>query len=237
MTTELYYLLFTAILTGSSASRRHRQGNGSRALKPKDYQVASTSPLPAWVDRANRAHMNALENFAPFAAVVLIAHAAGVSNSTTAISAAVYFYARAAHAVVTLPGLVCFGLAPFCLRLPGSRSWCLRSTCCGIRCEGFAIARVGCDRRRLFSENLCDTAPLSPPLVIAPDFLSLADLVHPCTSPQGARGLSGAFVDVPIRARHSWTVKLLASIVHDDIAGAAKNHSLILHVESRRDGF
>src|SRR5438477_7760439 len=101
MTTELYYLLFTAILTGFLwlpvvVGKVMARG----PLKPSDYKVASTSPLPAWVNRANRAHMNALENFAPFAAVVLIAHAAGVSNSTTAISAAVYFYARAAHAVV-----------------------------------------------------------------------------------------------------------------------------------------
>jgi len=51
--------------------------------------------------------MNAVENFATFATVVLIAHAVGVSTSVTEISAAVYFYARAAHAAIHISG---FGL-------------------------------------------------------------------------------------------------------------------------------
>jgi uncharacterized MAPEG superfamily protein len=105
MTTELFYLLFAAILTGvlwipvviGKASAR-----GS--LKPSDYKVEPTAPLPAWVNRANRAHMNAIENLAPFAAVVLIAHAVGVSTPITAISAAIYFYARVAHAVIHISG-------------------------------------------------------------------------------------------------------------------------------------
>ena len=39
-----------------------------------------------------------------FAPVVLIAHAAGVSTPVTVAAAAVYFYARAAHAVVHITG-------------------------------------------------------------------------------------------------------------------------------------
>lgn len=109
MTTELFYLLLTAILTwalwipvviGYASSRG--------PLKPSDYKVAPTTPLPDWVNRANRAHLNAIENFAPFAAVVLIAHAVGVSTFLTGISAAVYFYARAAHAVVHISGFSLF---------------------------------------------------------------------------------------------------------------------------------
>ena len=38
--------------------------------------------------------MNAVENIASFAAVVLIAKAVGVSTSITALSATVFFYAR-----------------------------------------------------------------------------------------------------------------------------------------------
>jgi uncharacterized MAPEG superfamily protein len=77
-------------------------------LQPSDYKVERTSPLPDWVNRANRAQLNAVENLAPFAAVVLIAHAAGVSNSVTGICALVYFYARAAHAVVHITGFSLF---------------------------------------------------------------------------------------------------------------------------------
>ncbi len=57
------------------------------------------------MSRANRAHQNAVENFAPFAAVVLIAQAAGISTSVTVACAAVYFYARLAHAVVHISGI------------------------------------------------------------------------------------------------------------------------------------
>ncbi len=105
MTTELYYLLFTAILTGVlwiPVVIGYVLARGP--LKPADYKVAPTSPLPDWVNRANRAHMNAVENFATFAAVVLIAHIAGVSTAVTVTAAAVYFYARLAHAVVHISG-------------------------------------------------------------------------------------------------------------------------------------
>lgn len=105
MTTELFYLLFTAILTGVlwiPVVIGYVLSRGP--LKPSDYKVAPTSPLPDWVNRANRAHVNAVENFTTFAAVVLIAHAAGVSTSITENSAAVYFYARAAHAVIHISG-------------------------------------------------------------------------------------------------------------------------------------
>jgi uncharacterized MAPEG superfamily protein len=105
MTTELFYLLFTAILTGALWIPLVAGYVLSRGpLKPSDYKVAPTSPLPPWVNRANRAQTNAVENFATFAPVVLIAHSVGVSTSITAISAAVYFYARAAHAVIHISG-------------------------------------------------------------------------------------------------------------------------------------
>jgi len=105
MTTELLYLLLTAILTGVlwiPVVIGYVMTRGP--LKPSDYKVAPASPLPAWVNRANRAHVNAVENLAAFAPVVLIAHAAGVSTSLTVASAAVYFYARAAHALVHVTG-------------------------------------------------------------------------------------------------------------------------------------
>ncbi len=109
MTTELFYLLLTAILTGVlwiPVVIGYVLSRGP--LKPSDYKVAPTSPLPDWVNRANRAHVNAVENFATFAAVVLIAHAVGMSTPVTQISAAVYFYARAAHAVIHIGGFSLF---------------------------------------------------------------------------------------------------------------------------------
>jgi uncharacterized MAPEG superfamily protein len=109
MTTELYYLLFAALLTGVlwiPVVIGYVLSRGP--LKPADYKVAPTSTLPDWVNRANRAHGNAVENFATFATVVLIAHAVGVSTSITAISAAVFFYARLAHALIHISGFSLF---------------------------------------------------------------------------------------------------------------------------------
>jgi uncharacterized MAPEG superfamily protein len=109
MTTELFYLLLAALLTGVLWIPVVIGYVSSRGLlRPADYKVAPTSPLPDWVNRANRAHMNAVENIASFATVVLIADSVGVSTSVTEISAAVFFYARAAHAVIHIGGFSLF---------------------------------------------------------------------------------------------------------------------------------
>ena len=105
MKTELFYLLLTSILTGALWIPVVIGYVSSRGLPtPADYRTAPTSGLPDWVNRANRAHLNAVESFAPFAAVVLIANATGVSNAMTESCAAVYFYARVAHAVIHISG-------------------------------------------------------------------------------------------------------------------------------------
>jgi uncharacterized MAPEG superfamily protein len=61
--------------------------------------------LPAWAQRATRVHLNMVENLAPFAALVLVAQAAGVANEMTAIGAQLFFWARVAHAVVFTAGI------------------------------------------------------------------------------------------------------------------------------------
>ena len=105
MKTELVYLLLTAVLTGLLWVPVVIGYVSSRGpLTPEGYRVAPTSALPPWVERANRAHLNAVENFAPFAAVVLVAQLVGVSSPTTVACAAVYFFARLAHAAVHVSG-------------------------------------------------------------------------------------------------------------------------------------
>jgi uncharacterized MAPEG superfamily protein len=105
MTTELTYLLLVALLTGSlwiPVVIGYVRTRGP--LTPETYRVAPTDPLPDWVNRANRAHHNAVESFAPFAAVVLTAHVLGVHTALTVACAAVFFWARLAHAVVHVSG-------------------------------------------------------------------------------------------------------------------------------------
>ncbi len=105
MKTELLYLVLTAVLTGMLWIPVVVGYVVSRGpLTPSGYKAAPTTPLPDWVNRANRAHLNAVENMLPFAAVVLVAQATGVSTAVTANCAAIYFYARAAHAVIHISG-------------------------------------------------------------------------------------------------------------------------------------
>ena len=105
MKNELFYLLLTATFTGLlwiPVVIGYVSARGP--LTPATYKVAPTAPLPDWVNRANRAHQNAVENLASFAAVVLIAHASGISNATTEVCATIYFYARVAHAAIHISG-------------------------------------------------------------------------------------------------------------------------------------
>ncbi len=105
MTIELFYLLLTTILAGCLwvpyvAGQVMARG----MLKPEYYVVPPDSPLPGWVNRANRAHINALENLLPFAVVVFIGHLSDITNSTTMACAAIFFFARLAHAVIHISG-------------------------------------------------------------------------------------------------------------------------------------
>ena len=105
MNAELVYLVLTAVLTGTlwiPVVIGYVVSRG--ALTAQGYRVAPTAPLPDWVNRAHRAHANAVENFAPFAAVVLVGQVAGVHTTMTVTCAAVYFHARLAHAVAHISG-------------------------------------------------------------------------------------------------------------------------------------
>jgi uncharacterized MAPEG superfamily protein len=105
MTPELRYLTYTALLTGClwiPVVIGYVRSRGP--LKPEDYVQPPSSPLPAWVNRANRAHVNAVESLAPFAVVVLVAKACGVSTQLTVYAAATFFFARLAHAIVHITG-------------------------------------------------------------------------------------------------------------------------------------
>lgn len=59
---------------------------------------ANAKPLAPWADRLKKAHANHLENLVPFAAIVLVAHAAGISNEATATASALFFFSRLVHA-------------------------------------------------------------------------------------------------------------------------------------------
>ena len=106
MSTDLKYLALTSILTASLwipyiACQVMTNGN----LTPQNYLDPTPRPVPLWGMRANRAYVNAVESFAPFAALVIVAHLAGKANATTAFLATSFFWLRLAHAVVYLLGI------------------------------------------------------------------------------------------------------------------------------------
>jgi uncharacterized MAPEG superfamily protein len=106
MSTDLKYLALTAILTASLwipyiACQVMTNGN----LTPQNYLDPTPRPVPLWGMRANRAYVNAVESFAPFAALVIVAHLVGKANATTAFLATAFFWLRLAHAVVYLMGI------------------------------------------------------------------------------------------------------------------------------------
>src|SRR5271155_4396548 len=71
-------------------------------LKPANYVDPAQRPLPLWGKRADRAYVNAVECFAPFAALVIIAQVAGKANAMTAFWTICFFWLRLAHAAVYL---------------------------------------------------------------------------------------------------------------------------------------
>ena len=54
-------------------------------------------PLSPWAAKMKAAHSNAVENLVVFAALVLIANAANVSNEMTVLACEIYFWARLVH--------------------------------------------------------------------------------------------------------------------------------------------
>ena len=55
------------------------------------------APLADWAQRMKAAHYNSVENLVVFAALVLIANAAGISNEMTVLACEIYFWARLVH--------------------------------------------------------------------------------------------------------------------------------------------
>lgn len=106
MTPELYWLTLTALMTALFwapyiLNRIAVRGLAATLGNPSQ----GATPQTPWAERAMAAHRNAIENLAVFAALVLAANAAAVSNEVTATAAAVYFFARLTHFIVYTAGI------------------------------------------------------------------------------------------------------------------------------------
>ena len=97
MTTELMYLALVTTLTSLLWIPYILNMILVRGLPDAVGYPEDPAPLSPWSARMKAAHTNAVENLVVFAALVLIAHAIGVSNEATAMASQIYLWARIVH--------------------------------------------------------------------------------------------------------------------------------------------
>jgi uncharacterized MAPEG superfamily protein len=114
MTTELFCLTLTALLAASlwipyiiGVNITSFEGQEESFSRPPDHRKM----LP-WVHRSYRAHQNLLEQFTPFAVIVLIGHSLKVSNALTSWLAIAFLILRIVHAAGMISGHLKFPLRP-----------------------------------------------------------------------------------------------------------------------------
>ena len=100
MTSELSYLTWITALTGLMWIPYILNMIMVRGLIDAVGYPENPKPIAPWAARMQAAHANAVENLVVFAALVLIAHAAGIHNAITARACAVYFWTRVVHFVI-----------------------------------------------------------------------------------------------------------------------------------------
>lgn len=100
MTTELHYLTLSAVLTALLWLPYILNTIMVRGLVNAVGYPDNPAPLAKWAARMKAAHYNAVENLVVFAALVLVANAAGISSDATVLASKVYFWARVVHYVV-----------------------------------------------------------------------------------------------------------------------------------------
>lgn len=105
MNTELFYLTLSAGLTIVLWIPYVLARIGSQGMTGAMGYPENPPAPPAWARRAERVHLNMVENLAPFAVLVLVAQITGVSTELTVWGAMLFFWARIVHAVVFILGI------------------------------------------------------------------------------------------------------------------------------------
>jgi uncharacterized MAPEG superfamily protein len=99
MKTELLYLVYVTVFTGLLWVPYILDRIVTRGLLAAVGYPENPKPQSRWAQRLLKAHANAVENLVVFAALVLAAGAAGISNSAIGGACIVYFWARVVHAL------------------------------------------------------------------------------------------------------------------------------------------
>ena len=106
MSAELFWLVLTVAMTGLIwvpyiLDRIMTRGLMAAMANPSPSDKAQ-SP---WARRTMAAHVNAVENLAIFAPLVLTARALGIATTVTAFACALYFWSRLAHVAIYTLGI------------------------------------------------------------------------------------------------------------------------------------
>lgn len=114
MTTDLTMLVWTAVLCLFvpliyGVGRAQAPGGMEWGLGNRDEPLK----VAEWAARAQRAHLNLVENLAPFAILVLAAQVSGKANGMTALGAEIFFWARVAHVAIYTAGITRIRTAVF----------------------------------------------------------------------------------------------------------------------------
>ena len=114
MSTVLTFTVLTALLAAGLwipyiivLNSNEFEGQADSFVRPSDQRQ-----MPAWVHRAHRAHLNLLEQFLPFAIVVVIGHLAGATSGWFGTLAMAFFVLRCIHAVGMISGWTQMPLRP-----------------------------------------------------------------------------------------------------------------------------
>lgn len=102
MTIAYWCILAAALLPYAWVVIAKRRGTRYNNRDPRPWLARQDNPL---VQRANAAHLNAFEAFAPFAAGVLMAQAAGVPAALVNLLALAFVGFRVVHGICYLAGL------------------------------------------------------------------------------------------------------------------------------------
>lgn len=105
MSAELKYLALVSLLTGLLWIPYIFNLIMVRGLVDAVGYPENPRPIAKWAQRLKFAHYNAVENLVVFAALVLVASAAGIHDPAVGTAAAVYFWARLVHVVAYTLGV------------------------------------------------------------------------------------------------------------------------------------
>ena len=99
MKTELLYLVLVTVFTALLWVPYILDRIAVRGILGAVGYPDDPEPQSPWAQRLIKAHANAVENLVVFATLLLCAAALGISGSTLALVAMVYFWARVVHAL------------------------------------------------------------------------------------------------------------------------------------------